>query len=143
MNEPDRFFDPDEQVGPLTQLPEEEAPNGSTLDRLVLRWRDMPTDPVFGWGLRCDQQWLEHSVGPAGYEIRHEIGRGGYRVTWWHGNRGHCVSTVETVDAAKDVAAKHLREMVNGIIAQNATGESRGIPRTLDPIVGSSSEGTE
>ena len=25
----------------------------------------------------------------------------------------------------------------------NATGESRGIPRTLDPIVGSSSEGTE
>ena|GEM_PF-4902117 len=25
----------------------------------------------------------------------------------------------------------------------NATGEGRGIPRTLDPVVGSSSEGTE
>ena len=28
-------------------------------------------------------------------------------------------------------------------LAYNAPGDSRGIPRTLDPIVGSSSEGTE
>lgn len=35
MSEPDRFFDPDEQVGPLTQLPDEDAANDNTIQRLV------------------------------------------------------------------------------------------------------------
>ena len=36
-----------------------------------------------------------------------------------------------------------LCDVTAEIEAGNAQGESRGIPRTLDPIVGSSSEGTE
>lgn len=38
---------------------------------------------------------------------------------------------------------KELRERAAAPSPENAPGESRGIPRTLDPIVGSSSEGAE
>jgi len=87
---------------------------------LVLPWREMDPDPVFGWGLRSDQPWIEHSVGTAGYEIRNDSFGRGYCLTWWHGNRGHSVgSLLPTIDAAKEAAAKHLAAIVDGIYRQN------------------------
>jgi hypothetical protein len=98
----------------------------STVQDLVLCWRKMPTDPVFGWGLRCDQEWLEHGVGPAGYEIRKEIYGSGYHVTWWHGNRGYPIgSNVDTVDEAKTVASRHIARILKGIYAQNVAPHGR------------------
>ena len=88
---------------------------------LVLPWREMDPDPVFGWGLRSDQPWIEHSVGAAGYEIRNDSFGRGYCLTWWHGNRGHGIgSPWPTIDAAKEAASKHLAAMVAGIHRQNS-----------------------
>ena len=94
---------------------------------LVMHWYEMDRDPIFGWGLRSDQNWLEHSVGAAGYEIRNDTFGRGYSLKWWHGNRGHGIgSPWPTIEAAKDAAARHLAAMVNGIHKENNANPTAG-----------------
>ena len=66
--------------------------------------------------LVCFIPELEHSVGNARFTIRRDWKEGYYAVTWWHGNQGHHIANGGGIDSAKELAAAHLRRIVNGMI---------------------------
>jgi hypothetical protein len=63
---------------------------------------------------------LEHSVGPAGYEVfQTDLG---WECTFWHGNRGHnIVRRAQTAQLAQDGAQNHFNELVNAFLPFSKT----------------------
>ena len=68
---------------------------------------------------RCDQPWLEHSVGKAGYTLCWNEYDHVWCVTWWHGNRGHWLGNSPELEKAKATCQTHLENMAHGIEAHN------------------------
>lgn len=63
---------------------------------------------------------LEHSVGPAGYEVFNT--HSGWSCTFWHGNRGHTVCRgMKTAEEAKGAAQAHLDALAKDILTVSST----------------------
>jgi hypothetical protein len=76
---------------------------------------------------RCDQPWLEHSVGKAGYTLCWNEYDFVWCVTWWHGNRGHWLGNSPELEKAKAICQTHLENMAHGIEAHNVPDQPPGV----------------
>lgn len=105
-----------------TEKPPEHPANAGCVHPLVLRWRESTHDIYKTQSFFSEQPWIEHSVGPAGYEVFYDSF--GWTATWWHGNRGHSLGRKPDAEAMKEVCRRHLLSMLEGILSQNAQSQS-------------------